>query len=174
MARAEPAQWFRMTRGFTCCWEHRFDSVQEAVVQPITGFIIRASRLAQWYKQSACHAEDAGLIPYSGRWSPFQYSCLGNPTDRGAWRATVRGVAKDSDMTLHLNSTSLHHLCIPKFSGAQFQALSRSVVGEYRVSQYPISRLVARWPGSTYCKERGVVILLVPVILSRQCPERKH
>ena len=25
---------------------------------------------------------------------PFQYSCLGNPMDRGAWWATVHGVAK--------------------------------------------------------------------------------
>ena len=29
-----------------------------------------------------------------GNGNPFQYSCLGNPMDRGAWRATVRGVAK--------------------------------------------------------------------------------
>ena len=26
--------------------------------------------------------------------SPFQYSCLENPMDRGAWQATVHGVAK--------------------------------------------------------------------------------
>ena len=26
--------------------------------------------------------------------NPLQYSWLGNPTDRGAWRATVHGVAK--------------------------------------------------------------------------------
>ena len=43
---------------------------------------------------------DLGSIPGSGR-SPgegngnsLQYSCLENPTDRGAWWATVRGVAK--------------------------------------------------------------------------------
>ena len=29
----------------------------------------------------------------------FQYSCLGNPMDRGAWQATDHGVAKESDMT---------------------------------------------------------------------------
>jgi len=28
-----------------------------------------------------------------------QYSCLGNPMDRGAWRATIYRVAKESDMT---------------------------------------------------------------------------
>ena len=43
---------------------------------------------------------DAGLIPGSGRslrvgnGNPVQYSCLGNPTGRGAWQAAVRGVAK--------------------------------------------------------------------------------
>ena len=43
---------------------------------------------------------DAGLIPGSGRSSggecgnPLQYSCLENPMDRGAWQATVHGVAK--------------------------------------------------------------------------------
>ena len=54
-------------------------------------------------KESACNAEDAGdagLIPGSGRSSggghsnPLQYSCLENPMDRGAWQATVYGVAK--------------------------------------------------------------------------------
>ena len=43
---------------------------------------------------------DAGLIPESGRHpggvhgSPLQYSCLGNPMERGAWWATVPRVAK--------------------------------------------------------------------------------
>ena len=48
---------------------------------------------------------DAGLITGSGRspgvrnCNPLQYSCLGNPMDRGAWWATVHGVAKESDTT---------------------------------------------------------------------------
>ena len=43
-------------------------------------------------------AGDAGLIPGLGRGpgeangNPLQYSCLGNPTDRGAWWAIVHGV----------------------------------------------------------------------------------
>ena len=56
-------------------------------------------RLPQWLsdKQTACNAGDTGnmgLIPGSGRsseegnGSPFQYSCLGNPVDRGSWWAT--------------------------------------------------------------------------------------
>ena len=51
-------------------------------------------------KASARNAGDTGSIPGSGRspgegnGNPFQYSCLENPMDRGAWRATVHGVAK--------------------------------------------------------------------------------
>ena len=32
--------------------------------------------------------------PGVGNGNPLQYSCLGNPMDRGAWRATVHGAAK--------------------------------------------------------------------------------
>ena len=40
-------------------------------------------------------ARDAGSIPDSeGNDDPLQYSCLGKPMDRGAWWATVHGVAK--------------------------------------------------------------------------------
>ena len=38
-----------------------------------------------------------GRSPGEGNGNPFQYSCLGNPIDRGAWQATVLGVAKESD-----------------------------------------------------------------------------
>ena len=51
------------------------------------------------------NAGDMGSVPELGRSSaegngnPLQYSCLGNPMDRGAWWATVHGVAKESDRT---------------------------------------------------------------------------
>ena len=50
-------------------------------------------------------ARDVGLIsglgrsPGVGNGNPLQYSCLENPMDRGAWRATAHGVAKKSDTT---------------------------------------------------------------------------
>ena len=61
--------------------------------------------LPRWLsgKESAWNARDTGgtgLIPGSGRslggghGNPLQYSCLENPMDRGAWRATVHGVTK--------------------------------------------------------------------------------
>ena len=63
-------------------------------------------------KNSPANAGDVGLIPGSGR-SPgegngniFQYSCLGNPMDRGAWWATVHRVAKELDMTYRLNNNN--------------------------------------------------------------------
>ena len=52
--------------------------------------------------------KDVGSIPGSGRspgegnGNPLQYSCLENPVDRGAWRATVHGAA-ESDMTEQLS-----------------------------------------------------------------------
>ena len=56
-------------------------------------------------KNPPANAGDIGSIPGLGR-SPgrgndnmFQYSCLGNPKDRGAWWATVLGDAKESDLT---------------------------------------------------------------------------
>ena len=51
-------------------------------------------------RESACNAGDPGSTPALGRSPgegngyPLQYSCLENPMDRGAWRATVPGVMK--------------------------------------------------------------------------------
>ena len=50
---------------------------------------------------NAGDVKDAGSVPGSERspgeenGNPLQYSCLENPTDRGAWWATVHGVAKN-------------------------------------------------------------------------------
>ena len=51
-------------------------------------------------KEATCNAGDLASIPGSGRspgdgnGNPLWYSCLENPVDRGAWRATVHGVVK--------------------------------------------------------------------------------
>ena len=51
-------------------------------------------------KRSACNTGDKGSNPESGRSSgvgngnPLQYSCLGNPMEKRAWRTTVHVVAK--------------------------------------------------------------------------------
>ena len=42
--------------------------------------------------------------PGEGNGNPFQYCCLGNHVDRGAWWASVHGVAKEQDVTVQLNN----------------------------------------------------------------------
>ena len=55
-------------------------------------------------KNPPANAGDTGSIPEWGRspqggnGNPFQYSCLENSTDRGAWQAVAPGVA-ESGMT---------------------------------------------------------------------------
>ena len=63
--------------------------------------------MAQWFvKNLPANAGDTGSIPGSGRSSgegngnPLQYSCLGNPMDRGAWQATVHGGHKNVELDL--------------------------------------------------------------------------
>ena len=61
---------------------------------------VQASQLVQWVKNppatqetqppSLGQEDSLGI----GNGDPLQYSCLGNPMDRGAWQATVHGVAK--------------------------------------------------------------------------------
>ena len=64
-------------------------------------------------KEPACNAGDLGLIPELGRspgegnGNPLQHSSLGNPLDRGAWRATVYGVTT-SWTRLNVHHASIH------------------------------------------------------------------
>ena len=61
---------------------------------------MRASQVALVIKDPPANAGDLGSIPGSertpggGDGNPLQYSCLGNPMNRGAWWATVYGVTK--------------------------------------------------------------------------------
>ena len=56
-------------------------------------------------KNLPANEEDLGSIPGlvrshgEGNGNPLQYSCLGNPMDTGAWRASVSGVSKESETT---------------------------------------------------------------------------
>ena len=61
---------------------------------------IITSQVVLVVKNPPASAGDMGLIPGLGRspkggnGNPLQYSCLGNPMDRRAWRATVHRVTK--------------------------------------------------------------------------------
>ena len=76
-------------------------------------------------KESACNpgvAGDTGSIPGlrtspgGGHGNLLQYSCLENPMDRGAWRATVHGLAKSwtrlEQLSTHANPLNSQH-CPP-------------------------------------------------------------
>ena len=62
-------------------------------------------------KNLPANTGDWGSIPGSGRYpgegngNSLQYSCLGNPLDRGAWWATVHG-ATESNTTWQLNNNN--------------------------------------------------------------------
>ena len=64
-------------------------------------------------KNLPANAGDVGSVPGSerspgeGNGNPSQSSCLGNPTERGAWQATVHGVAKELDTTEQLNNNNV-------------------------------------------------------------------
>ena len=62
-------------------------------------------------KEFAYNAGDMGSIPglgsspREGNGNPHQYSCLGNPMDRGAWQSTVYGVAKNwTQLSMHIHT----------------------------------------------------------------------
>ena len=69
----------------------------------IKGMYLFKLGLSRWLsgKKSACSARDADSMPGSdrppgeGNGNPLQYSYLGNPMDREAWRATIHGVTKE-------------------------------------------------------------------------------
>ena len=77
-------------------------------------------------KESACNAGDLCSIPGWGRsaggghGNPFQYSCLENPVDSGAWQATVRRVTK--------SQTRLKRLILACMHGQVFCKISLSCV----------------------------------------------
>ena len=78
--------------------------------------ILEASRVLPVIKNPPAYAGDAramgsifpgmGRSPGEGSGNPVQYSCLGNPMDRGAWWATVHGGHRETDTTEH---THHHH-----------------------------------------------------------------
>ena len=82
------------------------ESITEKLIKTLSEIVIFLTRFT-WHvpggsvgKESTFNARDTGdvgLIPRLGRFpgegngNPLQYSCLENPMERGAWRATVHG-----------------------------------------------------------------------------------
>ena len=72
-------------------------------------------------KASACNAGNLGSIPGLGRspgegnGNPFQYSCLENSMDRGAWQVKVYGIAKSRRDTTERVTLSLSYFACVGF-----------------------------------------------------------
>ena len=91
--------------------EHGEDGTMRGLTRPMTACSVINELVWRGFpggsdgEESACSAGDAGSVPGSGRspgegnGNPLQYSCLGNPMDRGAWWATAPGVARELDTT---------------------------------------------------------------------------
>ena len=81
--------------GYSPWGRKELDIIEQLTLSAVNG-------LPWWLsaKESARNVEDPGSVPGLGKSSgegngnPLQYSCLENPMDRGAWWATVHGVAK--------------------------------------------------------------------------------
>ena len=135
--------------------------------------------LPRWLssKESPCQCRrlrDTDLIPVSGRspggghGNPLKYSYLGNPMDRGAWWATVHGVAKSR------TQISCWPLCLvvsarvfwwPQGLGPRIGHISCTVSCIWRMgSRHPCSTLV--WKGShKIVSEEGKL----PSIIFKKC-----
>jgi len=68
--------------------------------------LIGAFLVAQWYRtclpmqeMQALSLGREDLLEKANNGNPLQYSCLGNPMDRGVWWAAVHGVTEESDTT---------------------------------------------------------------------------
>ena len=76
--------------------------------------------------------------PREGNGNPHQYSCLGNPMDRGAWRATVHGVA-ESDATEHARCIVPRVLVISCHASASFGVFAGRESGIHGFSRHDTS-----------------------------------
>ena len=86
-------------------------------------------------KNPPANTEDMGSIPgfrrspEKGHSNPFQYSCLENPMDRGAWQARVHRVAKSQTWLKHLACTQAALKC--QACSSQLTLQSSYDVGSY-------------------------------------------
>ena len=68
--------------------------------------------LSHWGSPIMCVCVCVCVYVYEGNGNPFQYSCLGNPVNRGAWWAAVSGVPKESDWTRGIKQNNYMYTCI--------------------------------------------------------------
>ena len=97
-----PIEWSPKPASHTCFFLFVLETENTCVFINAFGFCFGDLPGGSDGKEFACNAGEQGSVPGLGR-SPgegrgysLQYSCLGNPVDRGAWRATVHRVKNSS------------------------------------------------------------------------------
>ena len=97
-----------------------FSLAPNSCTQPAPGKLAKGPKCCWWRvdgsnrKESACNEGDLVLIagwertPGEGNGNPFQYSCLENPINRGAWWATVHGFSKSWTQLVQLHFGSCY------------------------------------------------------------------
>ena len=65
----------------------------------------------------------SGRSPGEGNGNPLQHPCLGNPMNRGAWWATIHGIAKELDRTEQLTFTVNAHFKVANGIVSHFSIL---------------------------------------------------
>ena len=121
--------------------------------------------LSRWLsgKEYSCQAGDAGSIPGLGRspgegdGNPFQYSCLENPMDRGAWWATVHGVTKSWTRLNTHSQTLLTSQPLILLSGGSYHYQCRV----YLSSQLSLLKNLTVYVGLTYSYYRYITYLFI-------------
>ena len=93
-------------------------------------------------KASPCNVGDQGSIPVLGKFpgegngNPLQYSCLGNPMDRGTWWATVHGVTKSRTQLSNFTFT-FHFHALEREMGTHCSILDWRIPGTEEPSGLP-------------------------------------
>ena len=110
---------------FSCCLLkiYRYPFLQSPpVLEVILSFPLGFPGSSDSSSESGFNVGDTGSIPGSGRspgesnGNPLQYSCLGIPIHRGAWWATVRGVANSWTWLSNFHSLIwFHQWCFPLY-----------------------------------------------------------
>ena len=99
-----------------------------------------------------------GRSPEEGNGDPLQYACPENSTDRRAWRATVRGVAKEPDTTERLNdsdnNTGEHYVTGLKRNGLLTRVRTKSTLQKCVLSQRRSERVCTLWSVNMEFKTR--------------------
>ena len=91
-----------------------------------------------------CLISGSGRSPGEENGNPLQYSCLGNPVGREAWRAIVHGVAEESNTTLRLHNNILHLQLVSVWTSHISSAQQSTTADGYHTEKF-VSRQFIHW-----------------------------